>query len=256
MSSVSTKETLLTLIDDVEIICRQLVDNSVAPKHQKLSGQELHAVVQLLISKDSELKKTIKVASDQAAVEKVMSGIQAELAKVDSAIHNLEQQLYDAHHKLSMGLYQARQKLKIINAANKRPVNSEDLVRYAHRISSTSAVSAPATWQQGDPRRPYPTDLEMRAGALGQHGGLLHSQHHLSESLLQRHHSTDSNSSGVGVFAWQPSGECAIVTGGGVGGSGGGSSAPHTTALVQKKQQDDVEVMSTDSSSSSSSDSQ
>ncbi|KAA0192473.1 hypothetical protein HAZT_HAZT000971 [Hyalella azteca] len=233
----------------------QLVDNSVAPKHQKLSPQEQHAVVQLLIAKDAELKKTIKVASDQAAVEKVISGIQAELAKVDSAIQNLEQQLYDAHHKLSMGLYQARQKLKIISAANKRPVNSEELVRYAHRISSTNAVSAPATWQQGDPRRPYPIDVEMRAGVLGQNCQLLHTQQHLSDSLLQRHHSTDSNSSGVGMFAWQPSGECAIVTGGG-GGVGVGGGTPHTTAVVQKKQQDDVEVMSTDSSSSSSSDSQ
>lgn len=42
----------------------------------------------------------VQVASDQAAVEKVMAGIQAELTKVDGALHNLEQQLYDAHHKL------------------------------------------------------------------------------------------------------------------------------------------------------------
>lgn len=66
-----------------------------------------------------------------------------------------------------MGIYQARQKLKSINAANKRPVNSEELVRYAHRISSTHAVSAPVTWQQGDPRRPYPT------GWWGQQGNTM-----------------------------------------------------------------------------------
>ena len=65
--------------------------------------------------------------------------------------------------------------------------------------------------------------------------------------------SGDSGHSRVGgMFEWQPSGECTIMTsshhpGGGVA---------HTTAVVQRKQQDDVEVMSTDSSSSSSSDSQ
>ena len=56
-----------------------------------------------------------------------------------------------------MALYEARQKLENITRANKRPVNSEELIRYAHRISSTYAVAAPTSWQQGDPRRPYPS---------------------------------------------------------------------------------------------------
>ena len=55
-----------------------------------------------------------------------------------------------------MALYQARHKMQSILRANKRPVNSEELIKYAHRISSTHSVSAPDTWQQGDPRRPYP----------------------------------------------------------------------------------------------------
>ena len=69
---------------------------------------------------------------------------------------------------------------------------------------------------------------------------------------------SESGSGGVGgVFAWQPSGECAIVTGGvGAGAVGSGTPGHHAAAVVQKKHQDDVEVMSTDSSSSSSSDSQ
>ena len=37
------------------------MDNSVAPKAQRLSALELEAVVQLLIAKDAELKKTIRV---------------------------------------------------------------------------------------------------------------------------------------------------------------------------------------------------
>ena len=54
-------------------------------------------------------------------------------------------------------IYQAKQKLESIAWAQNRPVSAEDLIRYAHRISSTNAVSAPLSWQQGDPRRPYPT---------------------------------------------------------------------------------------------------
>ena len=69
-------------------------------------------------------------------------------------------------------------------------MSSEELIKYAHRISASNAVSAPHNWQQGivqarrgrnksfftmynyflnsgDPRRPYPTDVEMRIGLLG-----------------------------------------------------------------------------------------
>ena len=67
----------------------------------------------------------------------------------------------------STAIYQARQKLDSIQKAKENPVSSEELIKYAHRISASNAVSAPLNWQQGDPRRPYPTDMEMRLGFLG-----------------------------------------------------------------------------------------
>ena len=54
-----------------------------------------------------------------------------------------------------------------IERAKDNPVSSEELIKYSHRISASNAVCAPLTWQQGDPRRPYPTDIEMRLGFLG-----------------------------------------------------------------------------------------
>ena len=54
-------------------------------------------------------------------------------------------------------IFQAKQKLTAIDRANRRPVSSEDLIKFAHRISASNAVCAPLNWQQGDLRRPYPT---------------------------------------------------------------------------------------------------
>ncbi|KAB7505165.1 Mediator of RNA polymerase II transcription subunit 4 [Armadillidium nasatum] len=238
MSSISTKEKLLSLLDDVELITRELLENSVAPKPQRLSSNEQTQLVQLLLTKDEELKETMKVAGEQAVVAGIMESVQAEVDKHEMMIVQLEKQLYEAAHTLSVALYQARQKLDSISRANKRPVNSEELIKYAHRISSTYSVAAPTNWQQGDPRRPYPTDHEMRAGFLGQNSQFLHSQSHLSDSLSRGHHS------GIGgTFSWQPSGDLAVHVG-------------SHSSVVEKKEQEDVEVMSTDSSSSSSSDSQ
>ena len=63
----------------------------------------------------------------------------------------------------STAVYQARQKLESISKAKQTPVNSEDLIRYAHRISASNAVCAPLNWEQGDPRRPYPTGAVIKS---------------------------------------------------------------------------------------------
>lgn len=63
------------------------------------------------------------------------------------------------YNSQATAIYQAKQKLQSIARANKRPVGSEDLIKFAHRISASNAVCAPLTWQQGDPRRPYPTGI-------------------------------------------------------------------------------------------------
>lgn len=54
------------------------------------------------------------------------------------------------------------------------------------RISESNAICAPLTWQQGDLRRPYPTDIEMRLGFLGKsdlniNGNTLQHQNSLNE---------------------------------------------------------------------------
>lgn len=116
-----------------------------------------------------------------------MNVLKAEVERQDQDIGQLQRQLKEAEQILSTAIYQAKQKLASISRANKRPVSSEELIKFAHRISASNAVCAPLTWQQGDPRRPYPTDIEMRLGFLGRlselpaNGHLLQQQNSLSD---------------------------------------------------------------------------
>ena len=50
----------MTLIEDIELIARELVENAVAPKQKRLSAQEHKAVTELLVSKDKELKEALE----------------------------------------------------------------------------------------------------------------------------------------------------------------------------------------------------
>ncbi|XP_054933186.1 mediator of RNA polymerase II transcription subunit 4 isoform X1 [Dermacentor andersoni] len=163
----STREQLLLLVDDIEIIAKELFENIIAPKNQRLSAAEHSQLAELLVSKDEELKHTLVIAAGQAEVQKTINSLQEEVEKQDHDIQMLQWQLRDAESLMSTAIYQAKQKLQSIEKANARAVSSEELIKYAHRISASNAVAAPHNWQQGDPRRPYPTDIEMRQGYLG-----------------------------------------------------------------------------------------
>ncbi|XP_026683717.1 mediator of RNA polymerase II transcription subunit 4 [Diaphorina citri] len=195
--NISTGEKLLSLIDDIELVAKEMLENTIALKHQKLNGPE-----QL-----KEMKKQ------------------------------------EAHNHAT-AIFQAKQKLQSINKANKRPVSSEELIKYAHRISSSNAVCAPLTWQPGDPRRPYPTDIEMRVGFLGRLNDSPLNGHLLPQQSLGDLHRTPSELSQQNQFSWH-SGDMHI-----------GNVPLDRQQQNSNRESEDVEVMSTDSSSSSSSDSQ
>jgi len=181
-------------------------------------------------------------------------------------------------------LFQAKQKLESISKA--QPVNSEELIKYSHKISASNAVAAPLNWQQGDPRRPYPTDIEMRGGFLARAdlplaqqlthlvaapsaaaafpapppmpspgragGGSIHSQSPGRPPSYGSHHHGGQQQHGH--FGWSAQGELGMqLMGGGqvVIETGRDRSGAASAAVTG----DDVEVMSTDSSSSSSTDS-
>lgn len=162
----------------------------------------------------------------------------------------------NAEHILATALFQARLKLASIAKANKRPVSSEELIKYAHRISSSHAVCAPLTWQQGDLRRPYPTDIEMRIGFLGKsdlnfNSSVLPNQNAMSCNDIHRNPATgEIPTTAQNQFSWHPSsGELHMS----MGSSASAGSVSLDTRAHKDATQDDVEVMSTDSSSSSSS---
>lgn len=165
---------------------REIIENAIAPKSSKLSGPEYAQLTDLLVAKDNELKDTLKLASEQAQINKKLDTLKAEVERQDQDINHLHKQLKEAEQILSTAIYQANQKLQSIARANKRPVSSEELIKFAHRISASNAICAPLTWQQGDPRRPYPTDIEMRLGLLGRlsdpiNGHLITQQNNMSD---------------------------------------------------------------------------
>lgn len=72
---LSTKERLLLLIDDIEMISKELIEQA----HQKISSSELVDLLDLLVSKDEEFRKMLELAEEQAKVEEAMDKLRAKV---------------------------------------------------------------------------------------------------------------------------------------------------------------------------------
>nr|CAG4642813.1 EOG090X0DX5 [Evadne anonyx] len=256
-SQKGTREVLLSCIDDIEIIAKELVENLIAQKHQKPYSTEHSQLVELMLQKDTDLKETLKLAEDQGALQHKVVALETEVERHDNEIRNLQKQLKEAEQLLATAIFQAKQKLTAIGRANRKPVSSEDLIKFAHRISASNAVCAPLNWQQGDLRRPYPTDIEMRLGYLGRLGDMSVNGHlgNFPDMLHRPTHPLSQPpvpNSQAGTYSWLSQGDLNLPMT--LGHASSNSVAMDTK--TPKKENEDVDVMSTDSSSSSSSDSQ
>ncbi|XP_063049217.1 mediator of RNA polymerase II transcription subunit 4 [Engraulis encrasicolus] len=240
----STKERLLSTLDDLEVLSRELIEMLALSRSQKLppSGDD-NQVLDLLVQRDSEFHMLMARAVEQGRLQEEMRGLQKEMEKRDNDITLLQKQLKEAEHILATAVYQAKEKLKSIEKARKGSISSEEIIKYAHRISASNAVCAPLNWLPGDPRRPYPTDLEMRSGMLGH-------MSNLPTNGVNGHLPGDSLAAGrlpdilMPQYPWQSS----DVSMGMLPPHHGNEFGPGHN----KENEDDVENMSTDTSSSSS----
>ncbi len=95
-NSASTREKLLGLVDDIELITKEIFENAIAPKAKKLSAHEHEEITTLLIQKDNDLKAAMKLAAEQGDIDKKMKALQEEVQKQDNCIRQLQKQLKDA----------------------------------------------------------------------------------------------------------------------------------------------------------------
>jgi len=169
-NSIPTKQALLTAVDDIEIVALELFDllaNQGKSSSKVSAADQTSALIQLLVAKDAEIQELLKVAKNQSSVQETVNRLHQEVDKQQEDIKKLQTHLKEAESLLSNAVHQAKQKLEHIRKANRNPVSSEELIKYAHKISASNSVSCPPGWTAGDQRRPYPSEMEMRMGWLG-----------------------------------------------------------------------------------------
>lgn len=161
------KDVLGRIVEDMNILVKQLVAIMCVPRDSRSAStreSDVTKFIELFKLKEQELIEGMQIAAQQTERQKIIDQLQEEVKKRDECITKISTCFKNTEDVLINAIYQANQKLKSIGEANRKKVSPDDLIKYAHKISSTNAVAAPLTWQQGDPQRPYPTELEMWQG--------------------------------------------------------------------------------------------
>uniref|UniRef100_A0A6Q2YK21 Mediator of RNA polymerase II transcription subunit 4 n=1 Tax=Esox lucius TaxID=8010 RepID=A0A6Q2YK21_ESOLU len=237
----STKVRLLSVLDDLEVLSRELIEMLALSRSQKLpQGSEDTQVLELLVQRDREFQELMRVAQEQGKVHQEMQVLEKEVEKRDSDIQQLQKQLKEAEHILATAVYQAKEKLKSIDKARK---GEPDFSRHSPMEDFLTQKNHKRLC---DPRRPYPTDLEMRSGMLGH-------MSNLPTNGVNGHLPGDALAAGrlpdvlTPQYPWQSSDVSVGMLPPHHGNDFGLEPPGHN-----KENEDDVEAMSTDSSSSSS----
>jgi hypothetical protein len=145
-----------------EIILQTANSNKLKPTGEP--NVELVELTKILIQKQTELNRFCDVAYQQQILHEKIQKVKNSLSTTETNVKCLITYLKETESIVSSAVYESKLKLDMIKKSKAIP--SEELVRYAHKISSDNGVCCPENWNIDNPKRPYPTDADMRKGWL------------------------------------------------------------------------------------------
>lgn len=169
-SVLSTKDNIKNIIDDIEQLSKELIfqtfETSKSRHHSTANDtqNDLLLITKQIIQKQNQLNNYLTIANEQQTFYSKINQVKDGLVKSDSNIKSLLLYLKEAEQVLASAVYQSKLKLEMIKKS--KPLPSDVIIRYAHKISSEFGVCCPENWAGDNPYRPYPTDADMRRGWL------------------------------------------------------------------------------------------
>ncbi|CAF0898439.1 unnamed protein product [Adineta ricciae] len=178
---LGTRRKLELLLQEMDTICREMIVQMHNSTTNRTANVDIQALVDMFIERQNLLTEQIAVVRQHEELERQLQLKREEILKCERALRCLHTYLLQAVQVLSSAVYQAREKLDNIRRAKSFP--SETIIRYAHQLAICYSTTAPENWQQGDIRRPFPTNLDMTRGLLGR----------ISEQTLQKQQQQQTN---------------------------------------------------------------
>ena len=179
---LGTRQKLELILQEMDTISREIISQLHQSSSSTLNpNSDIQTLTDMLIERQDCLTQQIVVVRYHQQLEEELQFKREEILKCEGALHCLQTYLLQAVQVLSSAVYQAREKIENIHKA--KSFSSESIIRYAHQLATCYSTTAPENWQQGDIRRPYPTNIQMQQGLLAR----------LSEQTLQQQQPQHTN---------------------------------------------------------------
>ncbi|KAL7286843.1 hypothetical protein TKK_0018982 [Trichogramma kaykai] len=162
----NSKEQLSMILNDFETLTHALLLSYFAPKNQRINEDiklSCTQIIDLFIIKQKELQRLLIEIKEKVIIQKEIETLKKAVRSKDQVIISLWSELKKAEEILRETMCKATEKLQAMREVKTKPVDSNDLIKYAAKLSThDNAITSPLDWQPNDPRRPYPTETEMK----------------------------------------------------------------------------------------------
>jgi len=144
-----------------------LVGFLVQSLHNAPSELVTSDITRQIIAKQALISEIIKEAETQQKIQASITQEEKEHVKLEGEVNKLQQQLRQSQQALEAVVSVVNEKVEISAKARSKQCSVNELLSYSHLISRSYGTQMPPNWHEGDPRRPFPTDRDMRLGELG-----------------------------------------------------------------------------------------
>jgi len=145
------------------------VSSTVGSANSKRVSDAPEKVLERLLALDAEIRTATDALGIRQQLKREIAETRAEIAGQDQALQGMEVALRDAEEGLAAVVGTAKRKLKQIEAAEAAMTTDDDLLLYAYDVGTKFGVTAPDSWTPNSQQRPYPVEMEIRAGHLMAH---------------------------------------------------------------------------------------
>lgn len=186
-TSLGTRQKCELILEEMDTISREILSRfhqsstTNAEDDHHHHHLDMENLFDMLIERQDFLTEQILLIRQHQQLEEQLQFKRELISKCENALLCLQTYLLQAVQVLSSAVHQAHEKL--INIRQAKSFSSESIIRYAHQLATCYSTTAPENWQQGDIRRPYPTNIQMRQGLLAR----------ISEQTLQEQQTQQIN---------------------------------------------------------------
>jgi hypothetical protein len=171
VGGVSLKEDLVDLSNSIDAILTQKISAFVTSAKKRAVDEDLAQLTNLFSNKSDCFKKMVRQVDFRYGKEEYIKKLDRSLFERSEVLAEQTVKLTEAFKLVSNAHFNGQKALKKAKAQSKS-FESEEVLRFSHLISKNFSVASPHFWQQGDPMRPYPTELHFRISTFGNADGI------------------------------------------------------------------------------------